>query len=90
MQIKIGDMVRYLNAVGGGRVVRIAGDIAYVDEDGFETPVLMRECVVVGPVTKLNNPAPSPKAAPKVQAPVKEDKPAPTVLPIVETKEATR
>lgn len=44
---KIGDTVRYLNAVGGGRITRIVGDTAYVEEDGFETPVLLRECVVV-------------------------------------------
>lgn len=47
--VKVGDRVRYLNAVGGGVVVRIAKDIAYVNEDGFETPVLARECVVVEP-----------------------------------------
>lgn len=47
MAVKPGDTVRYLNAVGGGRVIRIADGIAYVDEDGFETPVLVRECVVV-------------------------------------------
>ncbi len=44
---KVGDIVRYLNAVGGGKIVRINGNVAYVDEDGFETPVLLRECVVV-------------------------------------------
>ncbi len=44
---KVGDTVRYLNAVGGGRIVRIDGNIAVVDDDGFETPVLLRECVVV-------------------------------------------
>ena len=38
--IKIGDTVRYLNAVGGGVVRKIEGKVAYVDEDGFETPVL--------------------------------------------------
>ena len=43
----IGDTVRYLNAVGGGRITKIDGQIAYVDEDGFETPVLLKECVVV-------------------------------------------
>lgn len=86
MQLKIGDTVRYLNAVGGGRVVRIVGDIAYVDEDGFETPVLVRECVVVGAVTKLNNPVPAPKQQPKVQPAVKEDVPALTTLPVIETK----
>lgn len=45
----IGDHVRYLNSVGGGTIVRIEGNIAYVDEDGFESPVMLRECVVVSP-----------------------------------------
>ena len=47
--MKIGDKVRFLNAVGGGIVKRFQGkDIAYVEEeDGFETPVLIRECVVI-------------------------------------------
>ncbi|MCM1518837.1 MAG: DUF2027 domain-containing protein [Pseudoflavonifractor sp.] len=47
--IQVGDIVRYLNTTGGGRVVRVDGNMAYVDEDGFETPVLVRECVVVTP-----------------------------------------
>lgn len=46
---KIGDTVRYLNAVGGGKITRIDGRMAYVDEDGFETPVLLSELVVVLP-----------------------------------------
>lgn len=48
---KIGDHVRYLNSVGGGTIVRIDGNIAYVDEDGFESPVMLRECVVVSPAS---------------------------------------
>ncbi len=44
---KIGDTVRFLNSVGGGVIRKIDGNIAYVDEDGFETPVLLREVVVV-------------------------------------------
>lgn len=47
--VKKGDTVRYLNAVGGGRVVRVEGAIAYVDDDGFETPVRAAELVVVVP-----------------------------------------
>lgn len=47
--VKIGDTVRYLNAVGGGIVRKIEGKVAYVDEDGFETPVLVNELVVVLP-----------------------------------------
>lgn len=87
MQLKAGDTVRYLNAVGGGVVVRVQGDIAYVDEDGFETPVLARECVVVGPTTKFNNPVPAPKKpqAPAPAAKAKVDAPTPTALPVIET-----
>lgn len=44
-----GDTVRYLNAVGGGKITRIEGKIAYVDDDGFETPMLVSELVVVLP-----------------------------------------
>lgn len=46
---KIGDTVRFLNAVGGGKIVRLEGRIAYVcdPDDGFETPVDINECVVV-------------------------------------------
>ena len=46
---KIGDTVRFLNSVGGGRITRIEGQIAYVDDEGFETPVLLKEIVVVMP-----------------------------------------
>lgn len=83
--MKTGDMVRYLNAVGGGRVVRIDGDIAYVDEDGFETPVLVRECVVVSQAASTAAPrTAAPKATTKV-VPVPST-PAPTRLPVVETR----
>lgn len=52
----IGDYVRFLNDVGGGRITRINGQIAYVtDEDGFDTPMPLRECVVV----PADNPAPA-------------------------------
>lgn len=46
---KVGDTVRYLNAVGGGKITRIDDRVAYVEEDGFETPVLLSELVVVLP-----------------------------------------
>ena len=39
---KIGDTVRFLNTTGGGKITKIEGRIAYVEEDGFETPVLQR------------------------------------------------
>lgn len=47
--VQKGDTVRYLSAVGGGIVTRVEGRIAYVDDDGFETPVQASELVVVIP-----------------------------------------
>ena len=90
--VKVGDMVRFLNTVGGGRVVKIKDNLAYVeDSDGFETPVLTRECVVVGQVPAQQQAQEKP-AVGGIQAPTfqKETKPYPTVqteeeLPIEET-----
>ena len=47
--MKVGDKVRFLNSVGGGIVKRFQGkDVVLVEEeDGFETPVLIRECILV-------------------------------------------
>lgn len=45
---QIGNTVRFLNSVGGGVIIKIEGNIAHVeDADGFVTPILLRECVVV-------------------------------------------
>ena len=47
---KIGDRVRFLNATGGGVITRIDGKTVYVeDQDGFESPVLLKDVVVVMP-----------------------------------------
>ena len=47
--MKIGDKVRFLSEVGGGIVSGFQGkDIVLVqDEDGFDIPMPMRECVVI-------------------------------------------
>lgn len=95
--VKIGDIVRFLNTVGGGRVVKIKDNIAYVeDEDGFETPILTRECVVVGQASDKPA-APAPAVGPSSQAPVfeKETKPysqsePEEILPIEETPEGEK
>ncbi len=49
--IKVGDKVRFLNSTGGGVVrsfKRKRPEVLVEDEDGFEVPALIRECVVVG------------------------------------------
>jgi hypothetical protein len=56
--IRKGETVRFLNAVGGGVVTRVdeLKKMVYVeDQDGFEIPVLERECVAVGEINKETN-----------------------------------
>ena len=51
--MKVGDIVRYLNAVGGGKVTKIDDKIAYVEEpDGFETPVLILSLIHISEPTR--------------------------------------
>jgi len=49
MELKIGDKIRFLDAVGGGVVKSFSGKdmVIVLEEDGFETPVLKRKCVVI-------------------------------------------
>ena len=48
--MKIGDQVRFLSEVGGGRVSGFQGKniVLVEDEDGFEIPMLMADVVVIG------------------------------------------
>lgn len=50
MSIKVGDKVRFLNTTGGGIVRSFRGkdQVLVEDEDGFDMPALIRECVVIG------------------------------------------
>jgi hypothetical protein len=94
MQAKVGDTVRFLNTTGGGRVTKIEGQIAYVDDDGFETPILLRECVVVATgdsFYKVENK--QPKAAPtqaSAAAPAKTKEPEPALPDVEETPEGEK
>ena len=47
--MKIGDKVRFLDSKGGGKVVGFKGTnlVLVEDEDGFEIPSLITQCVVV-------------------------------------------
>jgi len=48
MTAKKGDVVRFINEVGGGTVTRIQDKLVYVlGDDGFEIPVLNNEVVVI-------------------------------------------
>lgn len=84
---KIGDKVRFLNAVGGGVISRIEGNMAYVtDEDGFDNPVFLRECVVV----EEKKEKPTAYDRPPVENPQSKLSPVPVEakkeeIPVVET-----
>lgn len=82
---QVNDIVRFLNQTGGGRITKIVDNVAYVeDEDGFEQPALLRECVVV----ESAKPKPTAYDKPITPIPSKEvviesTKPS----PVVETNE---
>ena len=63
--IKIGDKVRYLDAVGGGVVTKFQSKdvILVLEPDGFETPVLGRQVVVVEPTDAYNFPKETPNVS---------------------------
>lgn len=48
--MKIGDKVRFLSEVGGGRVAGFQGKnvVLVEDEDGFQVPMMINEVVVIG------------------------------------------
>ena len=50
LDMKIGDQVRFLSEVGGGKVAGFQGKniVLVEDEDGFQMPMLINEVVVVG------------------------------------------
>lgn len=81
--MKIGDTVRFLNDIGGGKVSRIEGKTAYVvDSDGFETPVMLTQCVVV-PSAETSQPAESskPSKSSETSKPLKTPAPPKSVKP---------
>ena len=61
--MKIGDKVRFLNEVGGGKVTGFQGkDIVLVeDADGFDIPMPVRECAKRLPLQDKRPRFPSPR-----------------------------
>lgn len=90
--MKIGDKVRFLNSVGGG-VVRGFKDknmVLVEDESGFEFPMFITECVVVGESDMQVRSSHKPKVeAPVVETPSKQPKKEEDVT-IEETPEGER
>lgn len=81
--MKVGDKVRFLNEVGGGIVKGFQGkDIVLVeDADGFDIPMLSKDCVVIETDDYNMKRKPSASAAPRTEEPVKPSKPVITSRP---------
>ena len=89
--LKIGDKIRFLNTTGGGVVRGFEGKdrVIVEDEDGFEVPALIRECVVVGGEDEMQvHSSNRPKVQPEPEKPA--PKPKDEELPIEETPEGER
>ena len=84
--MNIGDQVRFLNTTGGCIVKGFKGkDIVLVeDEDGFDVPVLARECVVIEPANEIQV---RQSSKPKVETHQVAPQPAKEEYKIEETKE---
>lgn len=96
--LKVGDKVRFLDAVGGGVITAFKGKdkVLVLEEDGFETPVLKRKCVIVNEPEDANakkqqqNIQPVRKADSaefQIQEQVKVIAPKPIVAKVPETRE---
>ena len=74
MELKIGDKVRFMDAVGGGTITAFKGKdmVLVLEDDGFETPVLKRQCVVIDSTPKpaIAKPAVAPVVEPVAPKPV--------------------
>lgn len=94
MSIKIGDKVRFLNTTGGGvvRCFRGKDQVLVEDEDGFDMPALIRECVVIGEADMEQQRSGRRKVPVSTPAPVQTSapKPAPVEEKVVETAEGER
>ncbi len=76
--MKIGDKVRFLSEIGGGVVKGFQGkDIVLVeDADGFDIPMLMKECVVIETDNyNMAKKTPSPTKTIEPEKPVKPELP---------------
>lgn len=94
MNIKIGDKVRFLNSTGGGIVREFKGKdtVLVEDEDGFDIPALIRECVVVGESDMQVHSSHRPRIQAPAEPPVAKPQrmPEPEVEAVEETPEGER
>lgn len=93
--VKVNDIVRFLNDVGGGRVSRIDGKTVYVeDEDGFERPALAKDVVIVGEAASkastYERPLDIKSKLVQPDEPAKRKEVAPAPEPVIETPEGEK
>ena len=89
--MRIGDFVRFLNDVGGGRVTRIEGNTVYVeDEDGFERPTPATQLVVVDTKKSYERPLEVKTRLVEPDVPAPKPEPEHKPEPVFETPEGEK
>lgn len=89
--MEIGDFVRFLNDVGGGRVTRIEGKTVYVeDEDGFERPTLASQVVVVDTKKSYERPLDVKTRLVEPDVPAPKPEPESKPEPVIETPDGDK
>lgn len=75
--MKVGDKVRFLNEIGGGIVKGFKGKdtVLVEDADGFDIPMLVKDCVVIDTDDYNIRSKPSAGVVPKKEEPVRPVKP---------------
>ena len=84
MDIQIGDTVRFLNEMGGGKVTGFqkGGIVLVEDEDGFEIPMLQKDVVVI-PSNNRKQTGAVVEEAPAVRKPAEKPAPAQRIADVL-------
>ncbi len=82
MKFKVGDMVRFLNDTGGGKITRldVKGYVYVYTQDGFEIPVLANELILQTPAAEMPDDVIIPKSDRAVADKTRIQPPPPVLL----------
>lgn len=90
-QFEIGDKVKFLNAVGGGVVTKIAGGMVYVeDETGFDMPFAPSQLIRMADQNGVGKVFNDNSIGQSVEQKAKEEHREPTQLELIEENRRLR
>ena len=88
---EIGDKVKFLNAIGGGVVKKVAGGMVYVeDESGFDMPFAPGELIRMADQGKVGQVFNDEKIGQSIEQKAKQEHREPTQLELIEENRRLR